>query len=213
MQFKSKWVKFESPILEDKNRCNCSYDSSIKYSIPLKPRINAVIDLIDIEVSKLNVILKDLKSKDNETFGDGMSPIKEEDYNTSNQQYCGVYLSDPIQKRKLIKMISLSKAIFENINIKLDTISNIADLVSMLSSAIALVKNIRSFMISYLPESKEEVGSISELMGGILIDAGQIEGHVINFETANEEASRQMEEASLIAEQKIKEEFPSLLDL
>jgi hypothetical protein len=179
----------------------------------LKPRINAVIDLIDIEVSKLNVILKDLKSKDNETFGDGMSPIKEEDYNTSNQQYCGVYLSDPIQKRKLIKMISLSKAIFENINIKLDTISNIADLVSMLSSAIALVKNIRSFMISYLPESKEEVGSISELMGGILIDAGQIEGHVINFETANEEASRQMEEASLIAEQKIKEEFPSLLDL
>jgi hypothetical protein len=64
-----------------------------------------------------------------------------------------------------------------------------------------------------MPESKEEVGSISGLIGGILLDAAQIGSHMINFETANEKASHLMNEASLIAERKIKEEFADIPDL
>src|ERR1051326_7664666 len=166
MQFKSKWGKTESNV-ED------TYDSdsnnSIKYSIPLKPRIDAVIDRIDFQVSKLEIVLKDLKSKDDETLRSVLSSVKD-----NNTHYSGVCLSDLVQIRKLIKMISLSKVVFENLNIKLSTVSSIVDLVSILSPAVALVKNIRSSLISYMPESKEEVGSISGLIGGILVDAAQI---------------------------------------
>jgi division protein CdvB (Snf7/Vps24/ESCRT-III family) len=63
-----------------------------------------------------------------------------------------------------------------------------------------------------MPESKYEIGSISDLIGGILVDAGQIGSYTINFEIANEKASYMFNEASLIAEQKIKEEFPDLPD-
>jgi len=118
-----------------------------------------------------------------------------------------------VRIRKLIKMISLSKVVFENLNIKLSTVSSIVDLVSILSPAVALVKNIRSSLISYMPESKEEVGSISGLIGGILVDAAQIGSYMINFETANEKASHLMNEASLVAERKIKEEFADIPDL
>jgi hypothetical protein len=54
----------------------------------------------------------------------------------------------------------------------LNAISNIVDLVSLLSPAIAVVRDIRSSLIPYMPESEGEVGEISELLGGILIDAG-----------------------------------------
>jgi division protein CdvB (Snf7/Vps24/ESCRT-III family) len=205
MQFKSKWVKSESTV---EDTCDSDSNNSIKYSIPLKPRVDAVIDRIDFQVSKLEIILKDLKSKDDETFRSVISSVKD-----NNTRYSGAFISDLVQLRKLIKIVSLSKVIFENLNIKLSALSSFVDLVSILSPAVALVKNIRASLISYMPESKEEVGSISELIGGILVDAGQIGSSLINFETANEKASHLMTEASLIAERKIKEEFADIPDL
>jgi hypothetical protein len=60
---------------------------------------------------------------------------------------------------------------------------------------------------------EEELGVISELLSGILVDAGQVGGYTINFETANEEAVRLIDEASGVVEQKMKEEFPGIPDL
>lgn len=95
----------------------------------------------------------------------------------------------------------------------MNAISNIVDLVSLLSPAIAVVRDIRSSLIPYMPESEGEVGEISELLGGILIDAGQVGSYVINFEAANGKALHMINEALLFAEQKIIEEFPILPDL
>jgi division protein CdvB (Snf7/Vps24/ESCRT-III family) len=206
MHVKSKWVKSEQ-TLEDKNRANSNIDISIKYSIPLKPRVDAVRDQVNSQVSKLDIILNEIKTKDYETFRNMLSSVKGND--TLNSR---ISLSNLAQIRKLVKIVSLSKVVFENLNIKLSTVSSIVDLVSVLSPGIALVKNVRSSLISYIPESKYEIGSISDLIGGILVDAGQIGSYIINFETANEKASYLINEASLIAEQKIKEEFPDLPD-
>ena len=206
MHVKSKWVKSEQ-TLEDKNRANSNIDISIKYSIPLKPRVTAVMDQINSQVSKFDIILNEIKTKDYETFRSMLSSVK--DNNTLNSR---ISLSNLAQIRKLIKIVSLSKVVFENLNVKLSTVSSIIDLVSTLSPGIALVKNVRSSLISYMPESKYEIGSISDLIGGILVDAGQIGSYIINFEIANEKASYLIKEASVIAEQKIKEEFPDLLD-
>jgi division protein CdvB (Snf7/Vps24/ESCRT-III family) len=206
MQVKSKWVKSEQ-TLEDKNRANSNIDISIKYSIPLKPRVNAVMDQINSQVSKFDIILNEIKTKDYEIFRSMLSSVK--DNNTLRSR---ISLSNLVQITKLIKIVSLSKVVFENLNVKLSTVSSIIDLVSTLSPGIALVKNVRSSLISYMPESKYEIGSISDLIGGILVDAGQIGSYIINFEIANEKASYLIKEATLIAEQKIKEEFPDLLD-
>jgi division protein CdvB (Snf7/Vps24/ESCRT-III family) len=206
MHVKSKWVKSEQ-TLEDKNRANSNIDISIKYGIPLKPRVNAVMDQINSQVSKFDIILNEIKTKDYEIFRSMLSSVK--DNNTLSSR---ISLSNLVQVTKLIKVVSLSKVVFESLNVKLSTVSSIIDLVSTLSPGIALVKNVRSSLISYMPESKYEIGSISDLIGGILIDAGQIGSYIINFEIANEKASCLIKEASLIAEQKIKEEFPDLLD-
>ena len=76
-----------------------------------------------------------------------------------------------------------------------------------MSPAMAAVKNIKTCLIPCIPESEEEIGIISELLGCILIDAGQVGGHTINFKIANEEAVRLLNEASVAAEQNIKKIF------
>ncbi|MFL6405089.1 MAG: Snf7 family protein [Nitrososphaeraceae archaeon] len=203
MQFKSKWINPE-PLLEDESK----YDSSIKHRIPLKPRVDAVLKRIDFQISKLEIIANDLKSNDYEIFRNAMSLVKE-----NNSEHARVYLSDLMQIRKISKTVVLSKIVFENLKIQLNTISSIVDLVSLLSPTIAVVKNIRSSLIPYIPESEGEVGEISELLGGILIDAGQVGSYVINFEAANEKALHIINEVLIFVEQKIKQEFPILTAL
>ncbi|MFL6377855.1 MAG: Snf7 family protein [Nitrososphaeraceae archaeon] len=203
MQFKSKWINPE-PLLEDESK----YDSSIKHRIPLKPRVDAVLKRIDFQISKLEIIANDLKSNDYEIFRNAMSLVKE-----NNSERARVYLSDLMQIRKISKTVVLSKIVFENLKIQLNTISSIVDLVSLLSPMIAVVKNIRSSLIPYIPESEGEVGEISELLGGILIDAGQVGSYVINFEAANEKALHIINEVLIFVEQKIKQEFPILTAL
>ena len=203
MQFKSKWIKPE-PILEDESK----YDSSVKHRIPLKPRIDAVVKRIDFQISKLEIIANDLKLNDYEIFRKAMSLVKE-----NNSEHARICLSDLMQIRRILKVVVLSKILFESLKMKLNTLSNIVDLVSLLSPTIAVVKNIRTSLIPYIPESELEVGEISELLGGILIDAGQVGSYIINFETANEKALHMINGALVFAEQKIKEEFPTLTDL
>lgn len=130
-----------------------------------------------------------------------------------NAEHARACLSDLIQIRKVSKTTIISKILFENLKIKLNTISNIVDLESVLSPTIAVVKNIWSSLIPYIPESEGEVGEISELLGGILIDAGQLGSYIINFKAATEKALHMINEALLFAEQKIKEEFLILPDL
>jgi division protein CdvB (Snf7/Vps24/ESCRT-III family) len=202
MQSKSKWVKSES-MLEENIKSN-----SAKYGIPLKPRIDVVLKQIHLQTSKIDTILNDLKSKDHEMFRKTISST-----DVDNAQYSAVLLSDLAQIRKVRKMLSISKILFEELENNLSTVSDFVDLATILSPALAVVKNLRSSLIRCMPETEDEIGLVSELLAGILVDAGLVGNYTINFKTANEEAVRMINEASLIAEQKIKEQLPDLPSL
>jgi hypothetical protein len=77
----------------------------------------------------------------------------------------------------------------------------------------AVVKNLRSSISPHVLEMEGELGLISELLSGILVDAGQVGGFTINFETANEEAARFIAEVSQIVDHKMKEEFSIMPEL
>lgn len=202
MQSKSKWVKSES-MLEENIK-----SSSAKYGIPLKPRIDVVLKQIHLQTSKIDTILNDLKSKDREIFRKTISST-----DVDNAQYSAVLLSELAQIRKVSKILSISKILFEELENNLNTVSDFVDLVTILSPALAVVKNLRSSLIRCMPETEDEIGLVSELLAGILVDAGLVGSYTINFKTANEEAVRMINEASLIAEQKIKEQLPDLPSL
>jgi division protein CdvB (Snf7/Vps24/ESCRT-III family) len=199
MQSKSKWVKSES-MLEENIKSN-----SAKYGIPLKPRIDVVLKQIHLQTFKIDTILNDLKSKDREIFRKIVSST-----DVHHAQYSAVLLSDLAQIRKVSKILSISKILFEELENNLSTVSDFVDLATILSPALAVVKNLRSSLIRCMPETEDEIGLVSELLAGILVDAGLVGNYTINFKTANEEAVRMINEASLIAEQKIKEQLPDL---
>lgn len=199
----SRWVKSES-ILNNNND-----DVSLpKPGGPLKPRLDAVQKKIQVQISRLDEMHRVLKAKDDDIFHKLITSIKE-----NNVQYSTVLSADLAKARQVSRIVSVAKVTLEKLVTKLSSVSDFGDLVIVLSPAMAVVKSLRSSLTPHVPEMEEELGVISELLSGILVDAGQVGGYTINFETANEEAFRLIDEASLNVEQKMKEEFPSVPDL
>jgi division protein CdvB (Snf7/Vps24/ESCRT-III family) len=204
----SRWVKSES-ILNNNSGDNDQVSSpSPKSGGPLKPRLDAVQKKIQAQIARLEELYSALKSKDEDAFRKLVASIKE-----SNTQYSTVLSADLARARQMSRVVFLSRVALEKLAAKLSSVTDFGDLVIVLSPAMAVVKNLRSSLTPQVPEMEVELGIISELLSGILVDAGQVGGYTINFETANEEAVRLIDEASLVVEQKMKEEFPGIPDL
>ncbi len=203
----SRWVKSES-ILNNSGDNDQVSSPSPKSGGPLKPRLDAVQKKIQAQIARLEELYSALKSKDEDTFRKLVASIKE-----SNTQYSTVLSADLARARQVSRVVFLSRVALENLAAKLSSVTDFGDLVIVLSPAMAVVKNLRSSLTPQVPEMEEELGIISELLSGILVDAGQVGGYTINFETANEEAVHLIDEASLVVEQKMKEEFPGIPDL
>lgn len=197
----SKWVKSESVVTDDST-------ISPKPGGPLRPRLEAVQKRIEVQIARLEALAGDLRLRDEDTFRKLMGSIKE-----NNAQYSTVLSAELARARQVSRVVAISKAALEKIHSRLSSAGDFGDLVIILAPAVAVVKNVRSSLTPYVPEMEEELGVVSELLSGILVDAGQVGGYTINFETANEEAARTVEEASLAVEQKMKEEFPGIPDL
>ena len=199
----SRWVKSESILsIEDQTV------SPPRPGGPLKPRLDAVQKKIQVQISRLEELRGLLNSNDDDLFRKLVASVKE-----SNAQYSTVLSSDLAKARQVSRVVFMSKVALEKLVAKLSSASDFGDLVIVLSPAMAVVKNLRSSLTPHVPEMESELGIISELLSGILVDAGQVGGYTINFETANEEAVRLIDEASLAVEQRMKEEFPGIPDL
>jgi division protein CdvB (Snf7/Vps24/ESCRT-III family) len=208
----SRWVKSESIL--DNNNHNSNNNGNdqgaplAKPGGPLKPRLDAVQKRMQMQVGRLEELHSMLMLKDKEIFHKLMISIKE-----NNVQHSTVLSSELASARQVSRVVLLSYVALEKLIAKLSAASGFGDLVIILSPAMAVVKSLRSSLTPYVPEMEEELGIVSELLSGILVDAGQVGGYIINFEAANEEAVRLIGEASLAVDQKIKEEFPRIPEL
>src|SRR5690606_41882358 len=68
------------------------------------------------------------------------------------------------------------KVALEKLVARLSSASDFGDLVIVLSPAMSVVKNLRSLLTPHVAEMEVELGIISELLSGILVDAGQVGG-------------------------------------
>ncbi len=199
MSFATKWTKSNEPSFGEK------LHDAVKPTGPLKPRIEQAQRKLQLQVSRLEAITNKLKEKDQALFKKIVGAIQQHD-----TQYSSVLSNELAQIRKMGKMVSHAKLALEQIQIRLSTITELGDVVVTLSPAMAVVKNIRAGLTGMMPEVDNEMGEISQMLGGILMDAGQIGGYTINFDSANEEATKILEEAASVAENRMKDKFPDL---
>jgi division protein CdvB (Snf7/Vps24/ESCRT-III family) len=211
----SRWVKSESVVVSDdrssNNNNNNNYDQTAslpKPGGPLKPRLDAVRKKIQVLIDRMEELHVINRSRDNEILRKLIVCINE-----NNTQHSTLLSSELARARQLSRALLLTSVTLEKLISKLSSASDFGDLVIVLSPSMAVVKNLRSSITPYVPEMEGDLGFISELLSGILVDAGQVGGFTINFETANEEAVRFIEEISRVVDEKMEEEFSKVPEL
>ncbi len=174
---------------------------------PLKPRIEEAQRKLQIQISKLDAISSKMQEKDKVIFNRIVNAMQNHD-----SHYAKVLSGELSQIRRTNKMVNSAKLAFEQIQLRLNTMTELGDVVVTLSPAMSVIKGIQSGLKTMLPEADQSFGQISELLGGIMSGSSQIPTTEIGSRdlTFSEEAIKIMEEASAIVEEDTRDKFPDL---
>jgi len=200
-KFIDKWKEEDGqPSLTTKIR------GLVKPPPALKKRLNLATRRIEFQIRGLDSTIERLSKRDKAIF---RRIVKL--YSTRDTLRANVLANELSELRKVEKMLMQAKLALEGVALRLKTVSELGDIITVLAPAAGVIKNIQSGMASVFPSANKELENIGTLLTEIVTSTNQTTGVPINVETANEEAEKILNEAASIAEQRIKEKLPEVI--
>jgi division protein CdvB (Snf7/Vps24/ESCRT-III family) len=199
VKFAEKWEDEEKLPLHEKIKDKVRPPSS------LKPRLDKANKRMQIQIQKLNKAANHFSERDKSLFAKTVKAYSKHDLVRAQ-----VYANELAEIRKSEKQIMATKLALEQISLRLGTVSEFGDVVSMLSPTVSVLQNIGKGLAKTLPEAGKELGQIGNLLNGIIADSNQGTGMDIDFEAPNDEAKNILSEAAKVAEENIKQQLPEI---
>jgi division protein CdvB (Snf7/Vps24/ESCRT-III family) len=198
-QFTNNWDKKKSTGLGEKLR------NSFNNPGPLKPRLDALMRQMQIVMAKLDTSMAKIRERDSALFIKTVAALQKHE-----NQRASMMANELAEVRKIGKMVTQSKLALEQVSLRFSTIKELGDIVTTLAPATSIIRNVKQDIANFMPDAEGEMGEVSTLLSGILVEAGSMGGYSLNFETANEEAEKALSEAAAVAESRMREKFPDI---
>ncbi len=172
---------------------------------PLRFRLAMAHYKINSMARRLEVYLERLKQRDKVLFEKVVDAIISKDMTRA-----AMYANEVAELRKVAKSLFMVQVALEHIMLRLESIREIGDIAVELGPVVAVVKEVRSAIRSVLPELGIELGEVQDILQETLMEAGELVGVGGMTIPTSPEARKILEEAKVVAEQKMKESFPAL---
>ncbi len=172
---------------------------------PLKLRLAMANYKINSMIKRLEVYLERLKARDKELFERVVDAILSKD-----QTRATMYANEVAELRKVAKNLFLVQVALEQVSLRLESIREIGEVAAYLGPVVAVVKDVREAIKSVLPEIGIELGEVQDILQETLMEAGEMIGVGSMSMYSSPEARKILEEAKVVAEQRMKEAFPAL---
>jgi division protein CdvB (Snf7/Vps24/ESCRT-III family) len=131
-------------------------------------------------------------------------------YQKHDTPHANIYANELAELRRMERVTLNAKLALDQITMRIEAVSELGDLAYTLLPVIGVMREVMKGMASVNPQIAKEMGDISNILSGIVMDAGATSGMSINFESANEDARLIAEEAAMVAEKRMKDTFPEL---
>ena len=197
--FTNKWKNKQQPSFLSKIK------NAGKPSVGLKKQITTVLQRIEIQNQKLNNALNRFEKRDATLFKRTVKAIAERDTLRAN-----VLAGELAEIRKVEKMLMHASLALESVSLRLNTVSELGDVVTVLAPAAGVLNNIQDGMSGIFPEAGRELENIGTLLTDIVSTTHNDTGTPLNIETASFEAEKILQEAETAAENKLKAELPEI---
>jgi division protein CdvB (Snf7/Vps24/ESCRT-III family) len=176
-----------------------------KPSMGLKKQISMVLQRIEVQKNKLNNALSRFEQRDATLFKRTVKALSERDNMRAN-----VLTGELAEIRKVEKMLMHASLALESVSLRLNTVSELGDIVTVIAPAAGVLNNIRNGMAGVFPEAGRELENIGTLLTDIVSTTHQDNGMPVNIGTANLEAEKILSEAETAAEQKLRKQLPEI---
>ncbi|PNV81622.1 MAG: hypothetical protein C0179_01765 [Fervidicoccus sp.] len=198
-KFGKKWSPQESESIFSKVRDRIAPPPPVRY------RITMALFKIKIQKNRLEYTLNKLQERANSLFEKVVDAQVKKDMDRA-----AMYASEVAEVRKVAKTILSSIFALERIGLRLETVRDVGDLVTAMGPVVGVVKEVKQNLMGIMPEVAFELGEVDEILQSTVTELGEFTGIQMSNIYVSDEAKKVMEEASAIAEQRMKEQFPEL---
>ena len=168
----------------------------------LKERIYEALKVLNAQHRRLQQLIARLQERDKELFN-ACTMAK----SWNDELHAILYANELAELRKLIKTIMASSLAIEQVILRLETIEQLGDAMVHLGPVIKIIQGLRGQLTNIIPEVATELDNVNKMLGSILVDVGEPKATEV---VASEEALKVLQEAEVIAEQRLREKLPEL---
>lgn len=165
------------------------------YSHSITPRLEYCAYLVKVILEKLEKEYHIVLKTNLQTYSKGEDLIKSTEF-----------------KKQIGAETNLSCAIeaMRTVRDRLQSISQIDNIATEVSPLISIIRVINSNIYASMPNSGHDLIELSTTLGSIVMDSGSLVEAKLDFKQTNLESTRIFAEVNLIAESKIRTQYPNL---
>tara|TARA_B100001013_G_scaffold319513_1_gene228439 strand:+ start:322 stop:978 length:657 start_codon:yes stop_codon:yes gene_type:complete len=199
VSFSDKWH-----ALKNNEKLSQAFMGRVKPDAPLKNRLDTAQKKLQLQITKLAEIDTKLQQKNNAIFEKIVSSKK-----ANNETYAKVYANELAEIRKHQKMINNAKLSMEQIQIRLNTVSELGDVVVTLSPCMSLIKGLSTSLGGMMPTVSDSMQDLSSMLGDIVTGSSIThDGSLGQMDTMNSDATAILEEAQSIVSENTRQSMP-----
>ena len=199
VSFSDKWN-----ALKNNEKLSQAFMGRVKPEAPLKNRLDTAQKKLQLQINRLAEIDTKLQQKNNMIFEKIVDSKK-----TNNETYGKVYANELAESRKHQKMVNNAKLSMEQIQIRLNTVSELGDVVVTLSPCMSLIKGLSTSLGGMMPSVSDSMQDLSNMLGDIVTGSSIThDGSLGQIESTNSDAQSILEEAQSIVEGQARQSMP-----
>ena len=197
--FQKSWAQKEVKSMTERIR------DTVKPQGALKPRIQTAVNKLQVQTSKMDIMLTKLRERDQQLFDRIVTATQSHDTQTSR-----VLSSELAEVRKVQRVLGGARNSLEQVQLRLTTIHDLGDAMIAIGPAMSTMRDLKPTMSKFMPEADSELNSMTETLNGLMVDSISGDSFDMQDSAMNEETNAILQEASAVAEQQTDERFPSI---
>jgi len=178
----------------------------VKPDAPIKNKIDDAQKKLELQIIKLGSISEKLQKKNDHIFEKIVKAQR-----SNNHAYAKAYATELQEIRKMNNMVNNAKLSMEQINIRLNTVSELGDVIVTLSPCMSVIKGLGVSLGGIMPQANSSMQDLSKILGDVLSGStvGQQDTTLVAREGSADTVAI-LEEAQAVIEGQTKENVPDI---
>lgn len=172
---------------------------------PMKQRISQCLFKLKIQQRKLERTSYHMQERDQALYGKCVLAVQ-----AKNTELASIYANECAELRKIVKVVLHSELALEQVTLRLEAVSEFGQIAYTMLPVAGVVKALKSQLEGVMPEVSLELSEVNETLEELSIQVGESTETTFDLSSSSGESQKILQEANIVAEQKMKERFPEL---